>query len=210
MINEKALNELRNEIRSAEMSEKRKEHTLAVESMAIRIGGIYAPDKLGVLSAAALLHDITKEYKTEDQLRIMEERGVTPTKIDKLAPKTLHAQTAALLIPELYPDFSDPEVVSAVRFHTTGREKMTLTEKIVYLADYIDDTRKFPDCVRLREMFWSAEPEKMSEPERTAHLREVLIASYKMTVEALLGDCTPISPDTADALNELICEKYEN
>ena len=129
--------------------------------------------------------------------------------MELLAPKTLHAKTAAMLIPEKYPELADSEVISAVRWHTTGRAGMTVTEKIVYLADYIDETRKFDDCVRLREMFWSAEPEKMSEDEREAHLRDVLIASFKMTVAGLrLGD-SPISPDTADALNYEICEKYK-
>ena len=63
------------------------------------------------------------------------------------------------------------------------------------------------DCVKLRETFWSAEPQKMNARERDAHLRRVLIESYKMTVSALLDEGCPISPDTADALNELIIEQ---
>ncbi len=210
MINEKTLKELRNGIIAADMSEKRRKHTLAVEEMAARIGEIYAPDKICTLRAAALLHDITKEYPTEKHIEICRAHGYEPTDVDMFAPKTFHAKTAAMLIPALYPEFAEDEVVSAVRWHTTGHAEMTLTEKIVYLADYIDDTRKFDDCVKLREMFWSKNPQTMNEKEREAHLREVLIASFKMTVSGLLADECPISPDTTDALNEQICEKIKN
>lgn len=209
MINEKLLAELRDTVKTAPMSEKRREHTLAVEKMAVRIGEIYAPDKLDVLRAAALLHDITKEYKTEKHIEICKMCGYEPRDIDVFAPKTLHARTAAMLIPLKYPDFADSEVVDAVRYHTTGRADMTMCERIVYLADYIDETRKFEDCVRLREFFFSAEPQNMDKNAREAHLRDTLIMSFKMTVSALLEDGLPISPDTVDALNSLICENIK-
>ncbi len=208
MINEKSLNELRAEVKTAKMSEKRRAHTLAVEDTVIRLGELYAPDKLDILRAAALLHDITKELTVEDHADILRSHGIEPTKTELIAEKTLHARTAALLIPEKYGEFSDPEVIAAVRWHTTGHTGMTLTEKLVYLADYIDETRKFSDCVRLRELFWSQNPEKMSGDERIKHLNSVLIASFKMTVAALVEEERPISTDTVDALNELIEEKY--
>ena len=190
-----------------QMSEKRRIHILAVEKMAERLGRIYAPEKLDVLSVAALLHDYTKEIPYDRQLAICLENGYIPTDDEMSAPKTLHAITAALLIPKELPEFNDPEVVSAVRWHTTGRAGMTLTEKLIFLADYIDESRKFPDCVTLRHAFFDAEPEKMDMEARLAHLRDVLIISYNMTVSALLEDGKPISRHTVMSLNELICEK---
>ncbi len=207
MINKEALDKLRNEIKTASMSEKRRAHTLAVEDMVARLAGLYMPDKTNILRASALLHDITKELTVGEHAKILREHGIEPTKADLIAEKTLHARTAALLIPEKYPEFADDEVISAVRWHTTGHASMTLTEKLVYLADYIDDTRRFPDCVRLREMFWSNEPNKMSRGERLAHLDRVLIESFKMTVASLVDEERPISTDTVDALNELLIEK---
>ena len=207
MINEKILCELRKTVENAEMSEKRRRHTLAVEQMAVRLGELYAPESLGVLRAAALLHDITKEYTVDGHVSILREHGIEPTDMDIFAPKTLHAQTAALLIPSKYPDLAEDAVINAVRWHTTGHAGMTLTEKLIYLADYIDETRKFPDCVKLRDMFWGADVASMNAKEREAHLNRVLIESYKMTVSALLEEGCPISPYTADALNELIIEE---
>ena len=84
---------------------------------------------------------------------------------------------------------------------------MTLCEKLIYLADYIDLSRTFEDCVRLREYFFSANPETMGEEERLAHLRNTLILSFDMTVRGLLEEGAPVSPDTMDARNQLIIEK---
>ena len=190
----------------ADMSQKRLTHTLEVEKMAVRLGRLYTPDKLDILRAAALLHDITKEYSSDKQLQICREFGIIISKQDILTPKTFHAKTAATLIPSLYPAFADAEVLSAVRWHTTGRADMTLTEKLVYLADYIDESRTFDDCVTLRRMFWEAEPGKMGEAERRKHLDRVLIRSYDMTLAGLIAEGAPISDDTFRARNALIVE----
>ena len=190
----------------ADMSEKRARHTLAVEQMAARLAALYCPEKEQVLRVAALLHDVTKEWKTDRHVAFLTERGVEVSALDVAAPKTLHARTAALLVPEEFAEFADPEVISAVRFHTTGREDMTLCEQIVYLADYIDESRTFPDCVTLRHVFWDAEPEKMSREARIEHLYRVLVQSFDMTIAGLLEDGAPVSPDTFCARNSLILQ----
>lgn len=174
--------------------------------MAEYLGSLYAPEKILTLRAAALLHDVTKEYTTDMQLKICAERNI-PLDADALyAPKTLHARTAAALIPERFPEFATDEIIGCVRWHTTGREDMTLLEKLIYLADYIDMSRTFEDCVKLREVFMSAKPETMSEKERLAHLRNTLVLSYDMTACALLEDGLPISIDTVRARNQLVRE----
>ena len=208
MITEKMLDALRADIRER-MSPKRLRHTLEVEKMAAYLADLYAPECANELRAAALLHDITKEYSTDYHLKICAERDV-PLKADALyAPKTLHAITAAALIPELYAEFATSEIIGCVRWHTTGRADMTLCEKLIYLADYIDMSRTFEDCVKLRQAFMEAEPERMDREERLSHLRRILILSYDMTVRALIEDGTPISTDTVEARNRLVCEETD-
>ena len=202
-FNEEMLCHLRESV-SGTMSPKRFLHTAAVEKMAARLGELYAPDKIDILRAAALLHDITKEYSAEKQLQTCNTFGIILEKQDILTPKTLHAKTAAALIPVLYPDFADEEVISAVRWHTTGHEDMTILEKLVYLADYIDESRSFPDCVALRSLFWDAEPQKMNEAERATHLDRVLIRSFDITLASLIEKGAPVSSDTFSARNYLI------
>lgn len=203
---EEMLTALREGLRT-EMSEKRYRHTCEVEKMAARIGEIYLPDKVDMLRAAALLHDITKEKSVEDQIKICEAFDTKVSDEDRKAPKLFHAKTAALLIPVKYPELADEEIISAVRWHTTGRANMTLSEKIIYLSDYIDMSRKYDDCVKLREMFWSDGLSSMSKDERDAHLRDVLISSYDITIRGLLDDGKLIDENTIQARNFLVFKK---
>ena len=156
--------------------------------------------------AAALLHDITKELPVQEQVLLCNAYGIPVDDGDLLAPKTLHARTAAAQIPVDYPAFADPLIVSAVRWHTTGHAGMTLTEKLLYLADYIDASRTFRNCVLLRRYFWGAEPEKLTPQERNTLLRETLLLSYDMTIRDLLEEGTPVAADTVEARNELLRE----
>ncbi len=189
------------------LSPKRYTHTAAVEDMVTRLASLYCPDAIPALRAAALLHDITKEYDCDTQLELCRRFSIPVEPGDRYAYKTLHAKTAASLIPVDFPAYADETVISAVRWHTTGRADMTLPERLLYLADYIDDSRLFPDCVRLRGYFWNAHPENMNPEERLAHLRATLILSFDMTIRALLGEGALISADTAHARNELVLEE---
>ena len=196
---------LRNRVRAA-MSEWRFTHTAEVEKMAVRLGELYLPQKIDVLRAAALLHDITKEKSTDEHLQMLRTSGAEITPTDRMSPKTLHAKTAELLIREEYPEFAIPELLLAVRRHTTGSVDMTLLDAIIYLADYIDESRKFDDCVKLRRYFWDAEPEKLSVEDRTEHLYNTLLLSFDMTLTALVAEGAPISVDTVEARNAVICK----
>ena len=179
MYSEEMLSELRDRVLSR-MSERRFTHTAEVEKMAMRIGQIYASDKLDILRAAALLHDVTKELTTEEHLEILRDNGEEITTLDRLSPKTLHARSAVWTIKSEFLDFADDEVLSCVRWHTTGRANMTLCEKIIYLADYIDMSRRFPDCVALREHFWNKQPDTLTDEERQIHLNETLVLSFEI------------------------------
>lgn len=203
IITEEMLDTLRSDV-AKHLSERRYEHTLEVEKMAGILAGIFCPDKLLDLRAAALLHDITKEYDEKVQVSMLSKPGIEFKKEERLAPKTFHARTAALLIPEIYPEFVDDDVVGAVRWHTTGRAGMSLCEKLLYLADYIDYSRTFEDCVKLRDFFFSKKLESMSEEERLRHLDATLLMSFDMTINAILAEGRVISPDTISARNELI------
>ena len=190
-----------------EMGEKRYYHTLEVEKMAACLGDIYAKEQIPSLRAAALLHDITKERNTDEHIAICEGAGLIVTETERKAPKMFHAKTAALVIPSKYPEFATPEIISAVRYHTTGRANMTITEKIIYLADYIDMSRKFEDCVVLRNYFFDFDFENASEDEKISHLNDTLIMSYNLTIRGLLKDDKHIDTTTFEARNYLILNR---
>ena len=205
-FSEEMLSYLRESVKN-EMGEKRYFHTLEVEKMAARLGEIYAPEQISMLRAAALLHDITKERTTEEHIAICENAGEVVSLGDRKAPKMFHSRTAALVIPSKYPEFDTPEIISAVRYHTTGRENMTLAEKIIYLADYIDMSRKYGDCVELREFFFDFDFENADEQSKISHLNDTLIMSYNLTIKGLLEENKHIAQTTFEARNYLILEK---
>ena len=97
MITERMLDELRESIKN-QMSPKRFRHTAEVEKMAVYLGELYAPELISELRAAALLHDVTKEYPTGLQLEICKELRIELDADAVYAPKTLHARTAAAMI----------------------------------------------------------------------------------------------------------------
>ncbi len=204
-ITEEMLDGLRERI-SQKMSPKRLAHTIAVEDMTARLCDLFCPEKKLSMRAAALLHDITKELPTSEQLSLCKAYGLTVTDEDVLAYKTLHARTAAAIIPSEYPEFADPMIVDAVRWHTTGRRDMTLTEQILYFADYIDATRTFDSCVLLRERFWNKKPMEMDGADRIRHFKELLLLSFDMTIGELVESNFPISSETVAARNQLIVQ----
>ena len=204
MITPVQIEKLRENVASV-LSEKRMKHVLAVENMAYRLGLLYFHDSetLLLLRAAALLHDVTKELSDEEQLAILESYSLKPLPEELASMPTIHALTAALVIPDRFPEFADPSVIDAVRYHTTGREGMSVFEKIIFLADYIDDTRTYPSCVSLREEFFSAKPEDMNEQERIRHLDRAALESIDNTLSYLQSKERSIHPLTLEARADL-------
>lgn len=203
MFDEKDLDFLREKVKNR-LSEYRFSHTLGVEMMAVRLGKLLAPDKIPILRAAALLHDITKENSFENQLQICENVGIILSYVQKMTPKTLHAVSAVALIPSEFPEFADDEILSAVRSHTTGNENMSLTDEIIYLSDYIEENRTFEDCVTLRNFFFAARPEGMARDKLLFHFKKTLLLSFDMTMHGLLNENAPIDTATVAARNSLI------
>ena len=205
-ITPEMLRELREQI-AQRMSAKRLRHTLAVEDMVARLCALYCPAHTSAMRAAALLHDLTKELSLHEQIALSLELGLPVSPADQCSPKTFHARTAAALIRRDLPQFDDPIITEAVRWHTTGHSGMTLTEKLLYLADYIDDSRTFESCVTLRRHFWDADPAAMDEAARKALLADTLLLSYDLTIRDLLSEGAPVAVDTMNARNELIYQK---
>ncbi len=183
------------------LTEKRYSHTLAVEKEAAYLGSIYLPEKIAELRVSALLHDVTKKCDFEKQLQYCSEFGIINSNYDMLSPKVFHAKTAAELIKRDFPGYATDEVVRGVRWHTTGREGMDLFESIVYLADYIEETRTFPECVALRDYFRRGIE---NGEDKTELFFRTMIRSFDNTIGELIGENAPIDPDTVGARNYFI------
>jgi len=182
----------------------RAKHVLSTENEAARIAAVYLPEKMEKVRISALLHDITKEYDTKKQLQILNEFGIIIDNVTLKSPKVLHALTASLLIPVEFEEFADDEIISAVRNHTTGHKNMSLLDIIIYLADYIEPTRKFEDCIKLREYFWGGLEGLVTQNEKLLHLYKTMVMSFDFTIENLISEHCVVATDTFAARNEFI------
>lgn len=130
------------------MSEKRFSHTLRCADMAVRLAKRWGEDEAAA-GRTAHLHDIAKEMPYEEQLVLIEESGEELSKTQK-SEKIIHAFTGAIIAKRVFSE-SD-EICSAIRWHTTAKEGMTRLEKIIWLADLVEDGRDFPGVEEIRAL----------------------------------------------------------
>jgi len=131
------------------LDEHRVAHVAGCESEAVRLAMRWGEDP-ELAAEAGILHDITKSLSFDEQLQLCEKYGIINNNSELEAPKLLHAKTGAALARDLF-GVSDT-VYAAIRWHTTGKPDMSLFEKILYLADYIEPTRDFEGIDELREL----------------------------------------------------------
>ena len=167
------------------VEDKRYRHILRVEQAAIALAERYGADVFKA-RAAALLHDVTKRKTDEEQLAMALEFGLIGAEEFKKSPKVAHAFTgAAYAEHRLF--VSDPEILDAIRYHTTGRAGMGLLEKIIFLADGIEDGRTFDGVEKLREVAFK-------------DLDMAMLISLELTKEKVDKRGAYLHPLTADAI----------
>ncbi len=199
------------------ISGKRLNHTYAVERECQALGALFSAhpalmSEVDVykLRIAALLHDITKEKSVDEHTALAAQYRIPLTDLEKSAPKVLHAKTAPALAQEAINGMLgfcavDDAVCDAIRTHTTGAAQMSLIGKLLYLADYIEETRTFEDCIRLRHLFYGTLDDCRHDPAALCrHLDAVLLCSFDMTIRDLLDNHAPIDANTTAARNALL------
>lgn len=139
------------------LPKKRYEHTLGVAYTAASLAMCYGEDILKA-ELAGILHDVAKAKKSSELKDDMKEYidpytdGDYVALIADKAPQILHAIYAPYLAKKDY-KIEDKDILSAIRWHTTGKKDMTMLEKIVFVADYIEPNRKkLPDLDRIRTL----------------------------------------------------------
>lgn len=160
------------------LSEKRFSHTLGVEKMAVKIGEKCLPDKLDKLRVAALLHDVSKEYSEAEYFDVIRRHNIMLSDEDITAPALFHSLTAAAVVKDEFADFVDEEILSAVYNHTVGSTDMTLFDEIILLSDYIEEGRRYENCVNLRIEF-------LSVLESASGINECILALHSAVVRSL-------------------------
>ena len=122
------------------LDEERYEHTIAVMYVSGSLAMAYNID-LNKAMLAGLLHDCAKCLSGKTKLKMCKKNGLPINNYEKKNPGLLHAKLGAFLAKTKY-NVLDGEVLDAIEFHTTGRPDMTMLDKIIYIADYIEPNRK--------------------------------------------------------------------
>ncbi|MCZ8518669.1 MULTISPECIES: bis(5'-nucleosyl)-tetraphosphatase (symmetrical) YqeK [Paenibacillus] len=181
--------ELMESVRS-QMPEKRWIHTLGVMETAVLLAERFGADPAKA-DLAAILHDVCKYWRVDEQARVIRENGL-PQDLLGYDKELWHAHAGAWVAQSQY-GVEDEEVLDAIRYHTSGRESMTLLDKVVCLADYMEPGRDFPGVHNIRE---NAEHS----------LEKALLAGFDGTISFLLEKRKRVYPLTLAARNGLIME----
>lgn len=132
------LNEIRKKLKK-ELDKSRFEHTIGVMftagSLAMAHGYDYHKAML-----AGLLHDCAKCKSTSDKIELCEKHDILITPVERENPGLLHAKAGMVLAQEYY-EVTDPQILHAIKVHTTGEPDMNILDKIIYIADYIEPMR---------------------------------------------------------------------
>ena len=123
-----------------ELDSKRFEHTLGVAYTASALAMNYGCD-INKARVAGLLHDCAKCISDEKKISMCEKNGLTVSDIERANPGLLHAKLGSVVAFDKY-GIDDVSILEAIKWHTTGKPDMSLLEKIIFVADYIEPNRK--------------------------------------------------------------------
>ena len=120
----------------------REEHIISTRELAVKIAEKYNID-ICKTSIAALCHDLGKRYKDEEMKKIILE-------CDNITGALLHARVSSIIAQNEF-NINDKEILSAIESHTVGHGNMSMLEKIIYVSDYLEPTRKIEIANKIRE-----------------------------------------------------------
>lgn len=132
-----------------QMSERRFEHVLGVEEMAIALAAKYGASEEKA-SIAALTHDYAKE-RPDDEFKLIIERDGFDLELLNYSNAIWHGVVGANIVQREL-GINDVDILEAIRLHTTGAAKMSLLTKVIYVADYIEPGRDFPGVQEARDL----------------------------------------------------------
>ncbi len=170
----------------AMLKPKRVAHVRGCEEEAVRLARRWGADTEEA-AEAAILHDITKKLNLREQLILCEKYGIITDTLEAASEKLLHAKTGAAIARERFG--VSEAVYEAIKWHTTGKADMSLLDKIIYMADYIEPNRDFEGVDKLRELAYT-------------DLDAAMVLGFEMSLEDLARYGVPPHPNTLEALNE--------
>ena len=175
-----------------QLTEQRYIHTVGVMETAVKLAERFGAD-LKKAEIAAIFHDYAKFRPKEEMKQIILDGG-GPLEVLNFHHELWHAPAGAALV-KTEVGITDEDILSAIRFHTSGRPNMTLLEKVIYVADYIEPGRRFPGVEEVRTL---AEED----------LDLALIQALKNTMTFLISKNQAVYPETVATYNALVNDRH--
>jgi predicted HD superfamily hydrolase involved in NAD metabolism len=176
-----------------QLTDHRYQHTLGVLETAIALAEQYGAD-VKKAELAAIFHDYAK-FRPKDEMRQIILAEKFPQNLLQYNSELWHAPAGAYLV-EREAGITDKEVLDAIRYHTSGRPGMTLLEKVIYLADYIEPGRHFPGVEEVRAL-------------AKEDLEKALILAVKNTILFLMKKNQPVYPESFQTYNDLVMRQED-
>ena len=131
------------------LKESRYNHTLGVCETALKLADLNGVSREKA-EIAALAHDVAKNLSKEEMLKIINDNNIVLSNVEKENMNLWHSIIAPVVSKEKL-GITDEEILDAVRWHTTGKENMSILAKIIYIADMIEPGRCFPGLEDIRK-----------------------------------------------------------
>lgn len=177
------------EILKQRLTPSRLYHSICVAEQAKKLAEIFGGD-MEKAYTAGLIHDIMRYEPPENMLKLIDGDGKYKlTELERKITVTLHAVAGEVYLRKNL-GVTDEEILSAVRYHTTGKADMTLLEKIIYVADLTSEDRDYPDVEEVRETALQS-------------LEKATLRGLSFTIESNAQRNRPIHIDTVKAYNYL-------
>ncbi len=177
------------EIIRRRLSPYRFRHSLCVAEEAQRLALHYGADADKAYTAG-ILHDVLKDTPPQNQLQMMKDFGILLDDVEKVSPTLWHARSGECFLRRIL-GVTDEEILTAVRYHTTGRKGMSLLEQILFTADFTSADRDYPDVDVMR---------KLVDQSLSAAMRY----GVEYTIHDLLNRGRAVHTDTVALYNELV------
>ena len=130
------------------LNESRLKHSLSVSETAVALATKYG-ENIEKARIAGLVHDCAKNMKDDELIKVASEHEIQIDEIYIHNPSILHGLVGSIIAREVM-EIQDEDILNAISYHTTGRKNMSILEKIIYIADYIEPLRKFNGVEELR------------------------------------------------------------
>lgn len=178
------------------LSEYRFTHSVGVAKKAVELAKIYGVDE-EIAKKIGIAHDVAKEMTDEEMLKYAISNNIEIDEIESAKPSLLHGKIGADIALKKYGFTKD--MANAIKWHTTGKENMSMLEKIIYVADKIEENRKGTrfDIEKSREL------SKQNIDEASLFLMNESI-NYNIKKDAI------IHPKTIEARNDLLLKHRDN